>query len=385
VILAACRDPAATPPPSPSQTPAAETFRFSSLSAGTYHTCGIGMNGIAYCWGWNQYGQLGNGTTTNSNRPTPVSGSITFSSLMAAGYHTCGLTPDGAAYCWGDNVYGVLGDGTGSQRLSPVPVLGGLTYSSISGGMWHTCALTSTGVAYCWGENSHGELATGDFARHSSPFPIGGGLSFKRLAAGSGHTCAQSANDVWYCWGANLWGEVGNSGFDVNLPVAVTGGDKFVTVRGGGRLYAAGKPHYGHSCGLTADGAAFCWGYNGVGQLGNGAMDTDRHTTPIAIAPALTFAMVVAGYDFSCGLGRDESTYCWGNNARGRLGIGSSASGTAPTRLMVDFGFKTLTAGGHTCGLVLNNEAYCWGDNGEGQLGDGSNVDRTSPSLVVRP
>jgi alpha-tubulin suppressor-like RCC1 family protein len=143
----------------------ASSQRFAKISIGQFHTCGLTSRGVAYCWGYNEYGQLGDGTTSNSgvNGPQPVIGGLRFASIQGAGYHTCGLTSRGVDYCWGYNEFGQLGDGriTNSGVNGPQPVIGGLRFASIQGGPYHTCGLTVRRTAYCWGLNEDGQLGDG--------------------------------------------------------------------------------------------------------------------------------------------------------------------------------------------------------------------------------
>src|SRR3989454_3013724 len=135
---------------------------FATVSGGDDHTCGVTADGVAYCWGNNGLGQLGNGTTTNSAIPAAVAGGLTFAAVSAStGSFTCGLTPGGAAYCWGANDVGMLGTGSSGRSSVPVAVAGGHSFSALSTGYDHTCARTANGTAYCWGGNQFGQLGTG--------------------------------------------------------------------------------------------------------------------------------------------------------------------------------------------------------------------------------
>jgi alpha-tubulin suppressor-like RCC1 family protein len=248
---------------------------FASIAAGVSHLCALTSDGAGYCWGSNRVGQLGIGTTTGpqvcgpegtgfrecSTSPVAVAGGLTFSTLTVGWEHSCGLTAAGAAYCWGNNEYGQLGDETTANKSAPVQVAGGLSFGALSAGGFHTCGLTSEGAAYCWGANPYGGLGDGTTAASSTPVPVSGGFTWASIAAGYGHTCAVTPGGAAYCWGDN-GGGLGNGGTaNSSAPVAVLGGLTFATVSAGGA---------GHSCGVTTTGIVYCWGDNSFGQLGNG-------------------------------------------------------------------------------------------------------------------
>jgi alpha-tubulin suppressor-like RCC1 family protein len=342
------------------------------INSGGYHTCGLTSTGAAYCWGRNDYGQLGDGTTTNRTSPVPVAGGLTFQALAAGGYHTCGLTASGAAYCWGSNQYGQLGDGMQTDRGSPVAVAGGLTFQALSAGDYHTCGLTASGAAYCWGNNSVGQLGDGTTNSRSRPVAVAGGLTLRALSAGSDHTCGLTASGAAYCWGYNSYGQLGDgSTTNRTSPVAVAGGLTFQALSAGDY----------HTCGLTSTGAAYCWGNNAYGQLGDGT--TTSRSSPVAVAGGLTLRALSAGSAHTCGLTASGAAYCWGLNGDGQLGDGTTTSRSSPVAVAGGLTFQALSARFHTCGLTPSGAAYCWGNNAYGQLGDGTTSNRTTPVAVL--
>jgi alpha-tubulin suppressor-like RCC1 family protein len=191
---------------------------------------------VAYCWGANEDGQLGNGATTNSSSPVVVAGALKFSAVSAGGDHTCGVTTAGVAYCWGFNYYGELGTGsttTAPQQCSsfpcstmPVAVTGGLAFVAVSAGEQHSCGVTTSSQAYCWGFNGFGQLGNGSTTDSSSPVAVGG-FNFQSVSAGLGnhaHSCGLTTGGVAYCWGANYSGQLGNgSTTNSSTPVRVVG------------------------------------------------------------------------------------------------------------------------------------------------------------------
>lgn len=277
--------------------------RFTSIATYNGHACALTRAGKAYCWGANDRGQLGDGTTTLRLEPTPVTGGHAFDSIAVAGQHTCAIERGGDAYCWGSNVDGQLGVGTFDDgfRSVPTPVLGGHAFVSIDvvdGGAARTCARTAEGAAYCWGFD-------GDRQRfHLEPTLVPGDVRYTEFRVGLHNVCGISHEGDTYCWGDNDPGvpvrvgptlvEGGHSFValgDLNVaylgldergdvyewgpkgyqPVQDTDGFGFVTFTGGRRSSSAVvRPRRQNLCALDADGVAWCWGDNELGQLGDG-------------------------------------------------------------------------------------------------------------------
>ena len=393
VMLVACSaDSAGTAEDPTSPTPVPLTF--ASVSAGGKHTCGVTTSSDAYCWGANHARQLGTGGFSDQILvPTLVVGGLTFQSASAARFHTCGLTQSGDAYCWGPNEHG---EGGGSTLTpNPMPVSGGLSFQSVSAGEVHSCGVTTGGDAYCWGGNGDGQLGDGTQVRRLTPTPVSGGLVFQSISAGVLHTCALTTGGDAYCWGRKSDGELGdgsNTGPEQCIganpcsttPLAVAGGLTFQSVSAGSA----------HTCGLTTDGDAYCWGSNLNGKLGDGS-DTGPEqcvggnpcsTTPLAVAGGHTFQSVSAGRLHSCAVTTGGEAYCWGRNDDGQLGDGTTAVRLLPTRVFAAVPFQSVSAGrSHTCGHTTDGDAYCWGLNGWGQLGNSTQVSSSVPVKVSAP
>ena len=350
----------------------------SALAAGGEYTCGIAGAGAAYCWGNNSLGQLGDGSSANSSTPVAVSGGLSLGALTAGSTHVCGLTGTGAAYCWGNDSVGQLGDGSNTNSPAPVAVSTSLRFSALAAGTDHTCGLATDAAAYCWGDNAFGQLGDTSTTRSSQPVAVTGGLTFIALIAGRHHTCGLTTSGTGYCWGDNAFGQLGDSSTtNSSRPVAIAAGLTFGTLVAGLR----------HTCGLTAVGAAYCWGFNRFGQLGSSVSPFLR-TIPTAVTGSLTFSELVAGAVHTCGLTTEGPAYCWGWNYSGQLGIaggtGDLAGIGSPVAVSGGLRLRAITAGGgHTCGLLNDGTAVCWGNNSSGQLGDGSNTNSWEPVPVV--
>jgi alpha-tubulin suppressor-like RCC1 family protein len=351
------------------------SLSFVSLNPGYQHSCGLATDGFVYCWGDNARGQLGNAATSTTT-PFRIADtlSLSFASLSAGYQHSCAVTVAGAAYCWGGDNYGELGSGTAAASLTAVAVAGGQSYQRVAAGYFHSCGLTAGGAAYCWGANGYGALGDSTSVTRSTPVAVRGGLVFSAVGTGFYHSCGLVAGGAAYCWGSNDHGQLGNdTTSNSSTPVRVAaGGISFTSLAVGSY----------HACGLTADGTAYCWGDNGNGQLGNGATTDVRH--PVAVSGGLRFASLSAGASYTCGVTTAGDAWCWGYNGYGQLGNGTTAGETSlPTAVPGGLRFRSVVAGAyHTCGLAVNGTGYCWGNNVTGQLGDGTRTSSVRPVKV---
>lgn len=345
-------------------------FSFDGLSAGAFHTCGVARKN-AYCWGWNQFGQLGNGTEEDASTPITVTGDLTFAAVDLGFDHTCGVPSTGTARCWGENGNGQIGDGTTLRRREPTAVVDGLGFEQVSAGTGHSCGVKSAGQAYCWGDNDSGQLGDGSTDSNSqTPVAVAGDVLFTTVSAGRDYTCGIADDGSAYCWGL-LVGTTESS----QTPVAVAGDLTFSQL-------SAGRSH---ACGITSDGDTYCWGNNSAGQLGDGS--NDASATPVAVSGALTFTALSAGRSHTCAVAAGGALYCWGDNGEGQLGVSEAGgSSNVPITVAGDVTFAAVSAGnGHTCGLDADGLAYCWGNNDNGQVGDGSQETRLVPTRVSDP
>ncbi len=352
------------------------------------HSCGLDATGKAYCWGNNDSGQLGNGTTGGqSNVPVAVSnaasGAVQFSNITVGDIFTCGLSVDGTAYCWGSNFEGRLGDNSLNDSNIPVLVsnpVSGQKYATISASSTHACMTSvSSNLAYCWGGNSLGQLGVPNTTLTSNvPLAVSGAQSFVSISAGSEFTCGVAPNFSAYCWGNNDSGQLGNNDpthTDSSTPVLVNGSsvDAYSSISAGNAS----------ACAIAANRSLYCWGSNDNGQLGNGSIvDSD---TPVAVV-SLNFSSVSVGDFSTCGVEISGAAYCWGADGSGQLGNGLPLANVLTPSLVSDpsggaVSYSSLSVGfGYACGMSTSGSAFCWGGNATGQLGDNSTAASDIPT-----
>lgn len=310
--------------------------------------------------------------------------------LGASERHACAFAPGSNLQCWGTNSSGQIGNGsTGGMVESPEHVPGP-RFSAFSAGGNHSCALTDEGAAYCWGG---GILGTGGITGSPSPVAVDTDLRFVDIGAGFGFTCGLTQDGAAWCWGQGNAGQLGTAAPDncsltaiprpcARRPVAVQGGHVFASIDVG--LW--------NVCGLTAAGAALCWGENSFGQLGIGAR-TSPVSAPTAVLGDLRFRELSVGAVHMCGITTGGVAYCWGDNRYGNLGIGSTTRSLTPTAVAGAPTFATIRASKannillHSCAVATDGTGYCWGANQDGKLGIGPGLpicDAASPNPIFR-
>ena len=351
------------------------------IAAGFRHTCALmSETGGVRCWGYNGYGQLGDGNTTDLHSP-PGREVLTGAVQITAGFDsTCALMSgaDGAR-CWGRNDDGELGDGTTTDLYSPPSsnVLTGV--AQVSAGSFHACVLLLfTGGVQCWGLNTNGQVGDGSMINTLQPTASDALTGVAQIAAGNYFTCAlMNKTGGVRCWGYNGFGQLGDG--TTTSQYSAPNLDVLISVA----QIAVGASH---TCALMrSTGGVRCWGFNVYGQLGDGTT-TDLHSPPSS--DALTgVTQIATGFYHTCALmNGTEGVRCWGYNADGELGDGSTTDLYSPPSSDVLTGVMQIAAGAyHTCALMGGTGGVrCWGLNDYGQLGDGTTANlQSAPNISI--
>lgn len=303
--------------------------------------------------------------------------------LSASRSATCGLTEGGSVYCWGGLATSRILDPSieldsvfpASARPARVSATAATRFVALSSAEHTYCAVDVVGDAYCGGLNAHQALGVADPGARRSLTLVAGGHRWRSVAAGSVHSCGLTSDGEAYCWGTDVLGSLGAGG-ELSATVAATptkvvGDHRFVSIGVGD----------GFTCALDTAGAAWCWGANDLYKLGVGtASPGGGSSIPLAVAGGLRFATLEVGRASACGVTLDGSAYCWGHNASGQLGDGSVTARRTPTRVAGSLRwarvvpYQTLT-----CGLTTRDALYCWGQNAKGVFGPGATTQAFEP------
>jgi alpha-tubulin suppressor-like RCC1 family protein len=348
------------------------------IASGEGHSCAVISDGQVWCWGKNEYGQLGDGTTKDREEPVQVSGLDSAASVTAGWGHTCALTWEKKVKCWGYNKNGELGNGRENNSSIPVDVLGYQERAEfIAAGDDHTCAVLLDGTIRCWGFNETGQLGDGTNVSRSTPVQVGGlAGEATALAAGWGHTCALTDAGGVMCWGDDGFGQLGNNAYWISSysPVKVEGLGQGVTA-----ITAKG----GYNCALLEGGAVKCWGSNDYGKLGDGTVE--NRPTPVPVSGLEGGVKeIAAGWRHACAVLEDGRMKCWGWNYYGQLGDRSMTLQLRPVSV-TELPGPAASAGlgwRHTCAVIDPGLVMCWGDDQNGQVWKGWLVDPLFPTAT---
>lgn len=389
-LLTACGGSSSTSPPS---TPCRGGGCVVAISAARSYgdTCALLQGGEVMCWGSNYYGQLGNagvptGAGQRSLEPVLVASVAGATAIAVGELNGCAVLAGGEVKCWGDNSAG--------QLSVPVPAIGAVPHgirnlsgaTQVSLGQTHACALVSGGAAKCWGYNEQGQLGDGTTTLRYDPVTVGSAAGATAVVAGAWHTCAIVAGGAVKCWGYNLASQLGNSSVDRGAATSHSVDPVDVTSVSGAVGLAAGTVS---TCALLSSGFVKCWGRNANGQLGTATAHGET-SDPVDVGSVTGATSIAAGDLHACAIVAGGAVKCWGWNAYGQLGNGSTGgaianrSGWTAEEVAGISGATQIAAGArHTCALLPGRGVRCWGYNAGGQLGDGTMTDRLTPVDVV--
>jgi tRNA A-37 threonylcarbamoyl transferase component Bud32 len=360
--------------PAAAGAPAGRSGSAHAVAAGRGHSCAI-RRGALFCWGANDFGQLGAGVSASGSRtPLRSFGAGLFTVVTAGAAHGCALSVDGSIYCWGANDKGQLGRSDAGRESRPVRVADVPRLVALQAGAEHTCGLTEEAQVVCWGANEHGQLGTGGVGSAPAALEMTESVSFVAVAAGARHSCALATDGTVWCWGANRDGQLGDgTRVDQRVPRRVVASERFVAVAAGGA----------HSCAVSDAGDVWCWGSNDFGQLGLGGRRA--LATPGRVVGGVRVQTVSLGGAHSCALTAAGEAWCWGNNASAQLGDGSVVTRDHPVRVSGGPFLALSAAFAHSCGVLVDGTVTCWGSNARLQLGDGRRAPIARPVAVAIP
>ena len=345
--------------------------------------CAIQNDGTVKCWGYSSKG-LGDGSTYRSDTPITVSGISTAVKVCTPGSRgACALLSDGTMKCWGHNQYGQFGDGTTTNSQTPVPAGSGLNnIVDISCAPAFRCAVLSDGTVKCWGAAVYGRLGEGtsgsDWSNIKGPTTVTGISKAVAIDSSEMHTCVVLSTGAMKCWGESTtyYPRLGSS-INSNQATPVDVGN---TNKEAVQVFASAY----HTCAVMTDGTVYCWGRNDDGQIGSGSTST-VFTNPTQVSDITNAIDVSLGYSYSCATLSDGKVKCWGKNDKGQLGDGTTTERRTAVSAweydISDVSISQIIAGGRAnadafvCILYSNGDVKCRGRNDQGQLGDGTKTD----------
>ena len=358
-------------------------FEDGLVAAAFSHSCALGSNAKAYCWGAAGYGRLGSGDGVASNTPVAVVGLTDVVQVSSRGVDdiatSCAVLAAGGVRCWGYGAAGTMGNGsTTAANNSPVAVTGIVDALQVSAGTRHVCAVRSSGAVACWGLGALGRLGNGDSIDASTPVAVQGIDDALQVSASYENTCAARASGKVSCWGDRSYGRIGDGG-------AVAGSQLTPAMVSGlsdARQVSVG---YQHSCAVLASGKVMCWGLRNNARIGDGGPASGNQLTPVAVTGITDATQVSAGYLHSCAVLASGKVMCWGYRVGGRMGDGDSAGGDQATPIAVmgiTDAVQVVASYEHSCAKSAKGPVLCWGGNGSGRLGDGTTTVAYAPVKV---
>ena len=337
--------------------------QFLKVAAGGSHSLALMEYGTVWSWGDNHNGQLGDGTFISNRTATMrVGGLSTITSISGGGGHNLALKEDGTVWTWGWNAYGQVGNGTTTNELAAEQIRELNNITAIAGGDYHSLALKNDGTVWTWGLNNYGQLGDGTTTNRSKPVQVSGLSGVIAIAGEYYHSLALKNDGTVWAWGANDGGQLGDgTTTQRSTPVQVSGLSEIIAIAGG----------Y-HSLALKNDGTVWAWGLNNYGQLGDGT--TISRNMAIQVSGLNNVYAIAGGDVYSLALKEDGTVWAWGSNSYGQLGDGTRTNRSTAVQIIGLNGVTDISGGGyHSLAIKNDGTVWAWGDNYAGQLGSGGN------------
>jgi alpha-tubulin suppressor-like RCC1 family protein len=346
-----------------------------AVSAGWNKTVAIKTDGSLWAWGYNGFGQLGDGTTTDRSVPTRIGANNDWTDVSSGGYHTAAIKTDGSLWAWGHNNYGQLGDGTTIDRYVPTRIGTDNGWAAVFAGWNHTVAIKIDGTLWAWGLNEVGQLGDGTTTDRNVPTRIGADNDWAAISTDYYHTVAIKTDGTLWAWGRNDFGQLGNgTTTDSNTPRQIVTDNDWAAVSAG----------YAYTVAIKTDGSLWAWGDNGGGRLGDGT--NIARDVPTRIGTDNDWASISAGSIHTIAIKTNGSRWAWGWNTYGMLGDGTTENRYTPAQIGNDNDWAVVSAGYmHSAAIKIDGSLWTWGLNVKGQLGYGTNDDRFEPVLIIGP
>jgi alpha-tubulin suppressor-like RCC1 family protein len=363
-------------------TPVIALFRKTTVAAGAWFTCGLKTDGTVMCWGENDHGELGYGSTYSPTNGVahqvtlPASRSAV--DISANGYHACALLDDANVFCWGNADHGATGPTPGAIVPLPAPS------TSVAAGGFHSCAAQVNGQVRCWGYGSDGQIngvpQTPDSA---TPLLVSAATGAIAVTAGAYHSCAlRGTTQDLLCWGHNKDGELGPATPDYGVassPFKPTLGGRIARIAGGVGAGVVGPSGGYNTCLQTTTGSVECRGNHNWRQIDPTLFSSKISGDTVFLANSLPrplTSIAVGGY-FMCAVGDDMRVYCWGDGSKSQLGNGapvnSAVSSATVAAALPDQVWSVAAGAFHACAVLGHHKIKCWGQNNWGQTGAVSN------------